>query len=108
MPLLDVIPYLVRVVGLNTWSRFCRTPSDLQTRRTRLKHTTQQSFCLLLDVRNEACPHTKCVEDISDENKLAGVELDHRGVRQELGALKHTSELNVKTQVLLFLLEDEW
>lgn len=36
---------------------------------------------------------TKCVKDISDENKFAGVELDHRIVGQKLGALQHRSQI---------------
>lgn len=39
--------------------------------------------------RKEARLRTESVEDVSDENKLAGVELDHRGVGQELSALEH-------------------
>lgn len=43
---------------------------------------------------NKAQLLTECVEDISDENKFARVELDHRGVRQELSTLEHTSRIN--------------
>lgn len=42
---------------------------------------------------------TECVEDISDENKLAGVELDHRGVRQELCTLEHRSQISIEDKV---------
>lgn len=54
---------------------------------------------ILYDNRTEvkgasASSRTECVEDISDENKLAGVKLDHWGVRQKLGALKHKSQIN--------------
>lgn len=42
--------------------------------------------------RNNDFLHTKCVEDVSDENKLAGVELDHGRVGQELGTLQRRSQ----------------
>lgn len=42
--------------------------------------------------RNKGFLRTKCVEDVGDENKLAGVELDHGRVGQELGALQRRSQ----------------
>lgn len=43
---------------------------------------------------------TKRVKDICDENKLAGVELDHRGVGQKLGALERGRKK--KQQIFVF------
>lgn len=38
---------------------------------------------------------TESVEDVGDEDKLAGVELDHRCVGQKFGALERTSQVSV-------------
>lgn len=54
---------------------------------------SQKTFnvCFYWTERYKDALRTKSVEDISDENKLAGVELDHRGVGQKLRALEHRS-----------------
>lgn len=44
--------------------------------------------------RNEARLRTESVKDVSDEHKLAGVELDHRCVGQELSALEHRLQIS--------------
>lgn len=80
--------YLVGVLGLNTWSRFCRTPAGLRTSETTVR---KPALFLCWADRNESSLRTESVEDIGDENKLAGVELDHRGVGQKLRALEHRS-----------------
>lgn len=50
--------------------------------------------------RSEARLHTECVEDVGDEDKLAGVELDHGRVGQELGALENSVRVSV--------VDDDW
>lgn len=70
---------------------YTRRPTDKS--RTVFKTHANEFFKSLTEV-NKTCLRTKGVEDICDENKLAGVELDHRGVRQKLRALEHTSYMN--------------
>lgn len=51
--------------------------------------------CLRLNSeRSEARLHTEGVEDVGDEDELAGVELDHGRVGQELGALEHSARVS--------------
>lgn len=45
--------------------------------------------------RAEACLRTECVEDVGDEDKLAGVELDHGRVGQQLGALENIGQVGI-------------
>lgn len=82
--------YLVGVLGQNTWSRFSHTLVGLQIWETEIR---KKCSCYHWK-SNKAQLLTECVEDISDENKFARVELDHRGVRQELSTLEHTSRIN--------------
>lgn len=84
--------YLVGVLGQNTWSRFSHKLGGLQICETEIRKKTKHLRCRWKS--NKARLLTECVEDIGDENKFARVELDHRGVRQELSTLEDTSRIN--------------
>lgn len=72
--------YLVGVLGQNTWSRFSHTLGGLQICENEIRKKTKRLHCHWKS--NKAQLLTECVKDISNEDKFARVELDHRGVRQ--------------------------